>query len=155
MHADAAVNLSRSKTLFAAWAILFQAVLIVHFALRKWAFDRYTYQYGWIVYALGVIGAVISVILLLRRAPWLLWAGGFIYLLWAIYGYVVEYVMRIPWRNPPHWPVLGPYVFLYLATVMFYWWPIGLVSRPLWYFYGVLFAISTFLNVTSHRGPVG
>jgi hypothetical protein len=43
-----------------------------------------------------------------------------------------------------------PYVFLYLATVMFYWWPLGLLSRPLWIIYAVLFVIATILNITSH-----
>ncbi len=47
--------------------------------------------------------------------------------------------------------IAGPYVFLYLATVMFYWWPLALVSKPLWYVYAFLFMISTILNVTSHR----
>jgi hypothetical protein len=65
---------------------------------------------------------------------------------------MVEYVGEIEWRNPIRWPVFGPYVFLYLATVMFYWWPLALVSKPLWYVYAVLFSASTILNVTSHRG---
>ena len=73
--------------------------------------------------------------------------------MWAVFGYTVEYVKRIRWRNPIRWSVFGPYVFLYLATVMFYWWPLGLISRPLWYVYAVLFIISTTLNVTSHKGP--
>jgi hypothetical protein len=153
MQTDTTVPLSPGRVLFAAWAILFQVVLIVHFALRKWAFDRYIYPYGWIVYALGVPAALISLILLQRGETWSLWLGGFIYVVWAAYGYVVEYVMRIQWRNPIRWPVLGPYVLLYLATVMFYWWPLGLVRRPLWYAYAALFAISTFLNITSHQRP--
>jgi len=65
--------------------------------------------------------------------------------------YIIEYVKGIQWRNPIHWPVFGPYVFLYLATIMFYWWPLGLISRPLWYAYAILFVISTVLNITSHR----
>jgi hypothetical protein len=155
MQTSTTAPLSLDRILFAAWAFFFQIFLIVHFALRRWAFERYIYQYGWIVYALGVPAAVISLILLLRGETWSLWVGGFVYLAWAIYGYTVEYLLRISWRNPPHWPILGPYLLLYLGTVMFYWWPLGLVRRPLWYVYAVLFAISTFLNITSHRGPGG
>jgi hypothetical protein len=70
---------------------------------------------------------------------------------WAAFGFWIEYVQKIKWRNPPRWPVLGPYVLLYLATNMFYWWPMGLISRPLWYAYAVLFAISTALNLLSHK----
>ena len=128
------LGLDDLEVLFVAVAFLFQIVLIVHFALRKWNFDL-SRRYGWIVYALSVPAAAVSVLLLLGGKTWSLWLGGFIYLIWAVYGYTV-----------------GPYVLLYLATVMFYWWPLGLISRPLWVVVAVLFILSTTLNVTSHKG---
>ena len=136
--------------LFVVSAFLFQIVLIIHFALRKWHFDL-AMRYGWIVYALSVPAATVSLLLLLGGKPWSLWLGGFIYLIWATLGYIVEYVKDIRWRNPIRWSIFAPYVFLYLATVMFYWWPLALISRPLWYVYAVLFVISTILNITSHN----
>jgi hypothetical protein len=45
----------------------------------------------------------------------------------------------------------GPYLIFYLATVMFYWFPLALIAKPLWDAYGILFAISTFLNLSSHQ----
>ena len=146
------IGLDNLEALFVVTAFLFQIVLIIHFALRKWSFDI-VLKYGWIVYALSVPAVVVSVILLLGGVTWSLWLGGFIYLIWAIYGYTVEYTKGIRWRNPMRWSIGGPYVFLYLATVMFYWWPLGLISRPLWYVYAVLFIVSTVLNATSHKGP--
>ena len=146
------LGLDDLEVLFVAVAFLFQIVLIVHFALRKWNFDL-SQRYGWIVYALSVPAAAVSGLLLLGGKTWSLWLGGFIYLIWAVYGYTVEYAKGIQWRNPIRWPVFGPYVLLYLATVMFYWWPLGLVSRPLWVVCAVLFILSTVLNVTSHKGP--
>jgi len=137
--------------LYFVLAFAFQVLLIVHFALRKWAFDRYIYQLGWIVYALSVPALVVSLILLIKGQAWAFWTGGFVYLVWAAFGCWVEYVQKLKWRNPPRWPILGPYVFLYLATNMFYWWPLGLISRPLWYAYAVLFVISTALNIMSHK----
>jgi hypothetical protein len=136
---------------FIVTAFLFQIVLIIHFALRKWRFNL-AMRYGPIVYALSILAVALSVSLLLGSKPWSLWIGGFIYLMWAIYGYTVEYSMAIQWRNPIRWSIFGPYVFLYLATVMFYWWPLALIWKPLWYIYAVLFILSTLLNVTSHRG---
>lgn len=65
-------------------------------------------------------------------------------------GYWVDYVKGIQWRKPLRLPIMFPYVFLYLATVMFYWWPLGLLSRPLWIVFGVLFVVGTILNITSH-----
>jgi hypothetical protein len=139
--------------LFVIWAFFFQAVLIVHFALRKWLFDKYVMQYGWIVYALALPAALVSFVLWRAGKPWGLWLGGGFYWVWALFGYVVEYVKKLEWRNAIRWSILGPYVLLYLATVMFYWWPLALVSKPLWYVYGVLFVIATVLNVTSHKKP--
>jgi hypothetical protein len=93
----------------------------------------------------------VSLILLLGEAPWYLWVGGFIFVGWAVYGYWVDYVKRIQWRTPIRWQAGGPYLFLYLATLMFYWWPLGHISRPLWYAGAALFVVSTVLNVTSHK----
>jgi hypothetical protein len=144
-------GLDNLEILFAVSAFLFQTVLTIHFALRKWHFDL-AMHYGWIVYALSVLASGVSIFLLLGGKTWSLWLGGFLYLIWAIYGFTVEYVKRIQWRNPIRWSIFGPYVFLYLATVMFYWWPLGLVSKLLWVVYAVLFIVSTILNVTSHKG---
>jgi len=113
-------GLDNLDVLFVAWAFVFQVVSIVHFSLRKWSFSI-ALKYGWIVYALSLPAVVVSVLLLIGGKTWSLWLGGFIYLAWATYGYAVEYVKGIKWRAPVRWPILGPYVFLYLATVMFYW----------------------------------
>lgn len=143
-------GLDKLDALFVIWAFLFQFVLIIHFALRKWHFDV-AMRYGPIVYALSIPAVTISMVLLLGGRIWSLWLGGFIYLVWAIFGYFVEYVRKIQWRSPIRWQVLGSYVFLYLAAVMFYWWPLALIRRPLWYVYAALFVVSTILNATSHK----
>jgi hypothetical protein len=138
------------ESLFVVSAFLFQVILIIHFALRKWRFDL-AIRYGPFVYALSFPATIVSIYLLLGGKTWSLWIGGFIYLIWGIYGYLVEYTKRIEWRNPIRWPVFGPYIVLYLSTVMFYWWPLALIYKPLWYVYGILFLTSTILNVTSHK----
>jgi hypothetical protein len=138
------------ESLYVLNAFLFQIILIVHFALRKWRFNL-AIRYGPIVYGLGIPSAIISMLLLLGGKAWSLWMGGLIYLTWGIYGYLVEYVRRIEWRNPIRWSVFGPYIFLYLSTVMFYWWPLALIYKPLWYLYAILFITSTILNITSHQ----
>lgn len=137
-------------TLFVAWAFFFQVVLIIHFAVRRRFYERYTLKFGWVVYALSIPAVAISVILLLGGKSWSFWLGGFLFLLYAAYGYWVDYVKSIPWRKPLRPSIAFPYVSLYLATVMFYWWPLGLLSRPLWLVFGVLFVVGTVLNLTSH-----
>jgi len=143
-------NLDSLDILFVMWAFFFQVVLIVHFAMRKRFFESYTQKFGWIVYALSIPAVVISVVLLLGGKTWSFWLGGFLFLLYAAYGYWIDYVKIIQWRKPLRLSIMFPYVFLYLGTVMFYWWPLGLLSRPLWVVFSVLFAIGTVLNVTSH-----
>lgn len=138
------------EVLFVITAFLFQIILIAHFALRRWRFDL-AMRSGPIVYALSVPAAIISVVLALGGEAWAFWLGGFIYLVWAVYGYSVEYLQKIEWRISIRWPILVPYICLYLATVMFYWWPLALIFKPLWYVYAVLFMISTILNVISHK----
>jgi hypothetical protein len=144
-------GLDDHQILFVLSAFLFQAVLIVHFALRKWRFPL-AMRYGPTVYALGIPAAGASLWLLLGGASWSFWLGGFIYLIWGIYGYTVEYIQKIEWRSPIRISIFAPYIFLFLATAMFYWWPLALVSKSLWYVYALLFILSTALNVTSHKG---
>ena len=144
------VNLDKLDRMYVIWAFIFQVVLIVHFAIRKPLMESYTQKFGWIVYALCIPAAVISVILLRGGKSWSFWLGGFLFILFAAFGYWVDFIRQIPFRNPVNLAVIVPYAVLYLATVMFYWWPLGLLNRTLWYIFAVLFVAGTILNVTSH-----
>lgn len=143
-------GLKKLDALFVGWAFFFQLVLIVHFAVRKRFFESYTLKFGWIIYALCIPAVIISIILLRGGKSWSFWLGGFLFFLFAIYGYYIEYVQQIPWRSPLVLRIMVPYVTLYLATNMFYWWPLGLIKRPLWFVYACLFILSTILNLISH-----
>jgi len=138
------------EIVFVVWALFFQVALIIHFALRKWHFAK-AMRYGKIIYLLCIPAVGLSIYFLLAGMAWPYWIAGFIFLIWAVFGYSVEYVLQIQWRVPPYWPVFAPNISLYLATVMFYWWPLALVYKPLWYVYGALFLVSTILNATSHQ----
>ena len=143
-------DLDNYDKLFIVWAFTFQVVLIVHFAVRKPFFDSYTVKYGWIVYALCIPAVIISLILMLDGKSWSFWLGGFLFLIYAAFGYWVDYIAKIPWRNPLSLSIAIPYAFLYLSTVMFYWWPLWNLSCPLWFVYAILYVIATFLNIRSH-----
>ncbi len=143
------LGLDKTDTLFVIWAFVMQICLIVLFAIRKTNLD-FILKYGWIFYLLSIPAVIISIIMLREGRAWSFWIGGFIFFVWAIFGYVVEYRFGIKWRNPIVLSVLIPYVLLYLGTIMFYWFPLGILGRPLWYIYGVLFALGTYLNITSH-----
>jgi hypothetical protein len=136
--------------LFVIWAFLLQILFIAHFALRKPFFESYTLHYGWIIYALCIPAAIISLLILQGGKSWSFWLGGFLFVLFAAFGYWIDYVAQIPFRNPLRPSILVPYAVLYLATEMFYWWPLALLDRKLWLAYAVLFITSTILNITSH-----
>ena len=143
-------GLDKLDTLFVIWAFFLQIILIIHFAIRKPFFESYTKKFGWIVYALCIPAAVISLILLLGGKTLSFWIGGFLFLIYSVYGYWIDYVKKISWRNPLRKDIMFPYVTLYLSTIMFYWWPLALLYRPLWFVFGALFVIGTILNITSH-----
>ena len=143
-------SLDALDTLFVFLAFLIQAVLIIHFAVRRWAFAAAT-RYGFLVYALAIPALALSVAQMAGGKPWYLWLSGCLFAVWALFGYLIEYVRRIDWRSGGHWTVFALYVSLYLATVMFYWWPLATLARPLWYAYGFLFVVSTLLNIGSHH----
>jgi hypothetical protein len=47
--------------------------------------------------------------------------------------------------------VFIPYITLYLATTMFYWWPAAQIYKPVWFIATLLFALNTYLNISSHK----
>lgn len=143
-------HLDKLDKLFVVWAFVLQIILIVHFAVRKPLLESYTMKFGWIVYALCIPAVAISIILLRGGKSWSFWLGGLLFLIWAAFGYWVDYVARIQFRNPLRASIVFPYAFLYLAMVMFYWWPLWPLSRGLWFAYTILYVISTILNITSH-----
>ena len=102
------------------------------------------------VYALCIPAVIISVILMRGGKSWHFWLGGFLFLIYAIYGYYIDYVAQIQFRNPFQLSIAIPYVILYLGTVMFYWWPLWPLSRLLWGRYTVLYVIAMVLNIRSH-----
>ena len=138
--------------LFICAAFLFQSVLTVHFAMRKWRFET-AIRFGWLVYALSIPAALFSIVQWTAGKPWYFWLAGFLFLAWAAFGYGVEYRYRLEWRSPIRWSIFVPYVLLYLATSMFYWWPLARLSRPLWFVFTVLYIVGMVLNITSHDGP--
>ena len=85
-------SLDKRDTLFVVWAFTLQIILIIHFAIRKRFFENYTVKYGWIMYALSVPAVVISVLLLLSGKSWSFWLGGFLFLIFAAFGYYIDYI---------------------------------------------------------------
>lgn len=86
-----------------------------------------------------------------RRLAPSFWLGGFLYILCAFFGWWVEYVQCINWRQPMCLPICVGYLAFYLAMLIFYWFPLALDWMPLGYIFGVIFVASTWLNATSRQ----
>jgi hypothetical protein len=137
--------------LFVSTVFILQILLLAYFALRRLNFDL-ALRWGWLIYALAIPACFVSLLLLAAGKPWQFWLAGFLYAVFAIFGYMVDLARPIPWRSPIYLPVFIPYVLLFLGSQMFYWFPLALIQRPLWFVYAVLFAASSVLNITSHTG---
>jgi hypothetical protein len=142
--------LNAFDALYVFTAFVFHLALFIHFALRRWRF-AWAVRHGWWVYALSLPAAAVSAALLAERRPWAFALAGLLYLAWAAFGFWVEYVRPTQWRAPIRWPIFAPYLTLYLATTMFYWWPLVGLWKPLWYAAMALFVVNLYLNVTSHH----
>lgn len=138
-----------SDRLFIITSLLIQSALVVFFAFRKWDFP-FAMKAGWIVYALGVPAVIVSLVLIRARRAWYLWAAGILFASWAVFGASVDLIRPVEWRSPILWPVFLPYVTLYMAGLMFYWWPLARIHRPSWFLYTALYILSTVLNLSSH-----
>jgi len=136
--------------LYVIWAYTLLIILILHFAVRQAFFETYTLKYGWLVYALCIPAVIISIILMRGGKSWHFWLGGFLFLLFAIFGYYVDYIAQIQFRAPFQASVGIPYVLLYMGMLMFYWWPLWPMSRLLWGGYTILYVIAMVVNIRSH-----
>jgi hypothetical protein len=134
---------------FIAASLGIQVVLVIFFALRKWHVAG-AMQIGWLVYGLAIPAVALSVLLVKARKPWYLWTAGFLFAVWSAFGVVVDIIHPVAWRSPMLSSIFMPYVVLYIASQMFYWWPLLRVHRVSWCIFAALYSLSTFLNVTSH-----
>lgn len=136
---------------FSTFAIASQAILLAYFAGRTWLAPA-AERFGWIAYAFGALGAPVGLWLVSDGASWRLYAGPLLFAAWSAFGAWADLGIKVEWRRPVRWSVLGPYVTLYLAAQMFLWWPMWDYWRPGWVVYLLLFVANTGLNLRGHLG---
>jgi hypothetical protein len=136
---------------FVTFALATQLALVGFFAAYVWA-PRLADVLGRIVYGLGIVAALLAVFLALDAQPSGLLVGPVLYASWAAFGAWVDLIRPIGWRVPPRWSVLVPYVVLLTAALFALWIPLWSLDPVLWIAFGVLYAIHTTLNLSTHVG---
>ena len=135
--------------LFATFAFVAQCVLVAYFLDRLWR-PALADRFGWIVYAAGISGVLLAFVFIVEGDDRRWWLGPALFAIWAAYGLTIDVVLKIQWRDPPRWSVFVPYVLLYSAAQVMLWIPLWFVHPVLWAVYGVLFVVSTALNIRCH-----
>lgn len=98
---------------------------------------------------LAIPSAVIGLINLLKFESIFSWLPAIAYVIWAIFDIIVDYVLKIQFRNPPRAAILGPFLVLFyfstggmvasLYRVNFYLWLISVITYAL-NLYGAYYA---------------
>lgn len=140
-----------AATVFTAFGIATQVILVCFFAARRWALPL-ALRYGWAAYAFAGLGLPVGVWLILDGQSWRLFTGPLLIAAWALFGASVDLWWPREWRWPIVWSVFAPYLALYFWTQMFLWWPLWDLNRTAWAVYLVLFVVSTALNLRGHFG---
>ncbi|MBN1318003.1 MAG: hypothetical protein JXA42_21145 [Anaerolineales bacterium] len=138
------------RQLFVCIAFLVQGLLILNFAARNWrpSLER---RFGWIIYALGLIGVVLGVVFLAGRAPWYMILAPLVLAVWAGYGYAIDILFKIEWRAPIRLAIFIPYVLLFMASQFVFWIPMWYIGIGYWVAYTITYTINTILNIISHK----
>lgn len=143
---------SAQQTLFVAFAFISQALLIFNFAAYKWK-PGIQKKWGWIVYAFGWLALPLGLYFRAGGGPWYSWLACGLFAAWAIFGYIVDILRPINWRDPVRWQILVPYLVLYISAQFAFWIPLWLIWPGYWMIYAVLYTISTVLNISNHSRP--
>lgn len=136
---------------FVVFAFASQLALIAFFAAYLRRLDL-SITAGRVVYALGLAAAFLTVGLAVDGQPWYLVLALGLYAAWSALGTWVDIVRPIGWRLPPRWSIFIPYVALLTAAQIGMWVSLWYVDLRLWIAFGVLYAIHTTLNISSHVG---
>jgi hypothetical protein len=140
------------QSLFVAFAFTSQVLLIFNFATLKWK-PHIQRRWGWIVYAAGMIALPLAVLFWMNGLAWYFQLAFALYMVWAIFGSIVDILKPVNWRAPIRWSIFLTYVILYIAAQFSFWIPLWFVWLGYWIVYTALYMISTVLNISTHFQP--
>ncbi|KUM37287.1 hypothetical protein [Arthrobacter sp. EPSL27] len=141
--------LTPEETVFTAFGLGSQALLVAYFAARRWR-PPLADRFGWLAYGATGLGLPLGLWFLAGEQSWRLFGGPLLLGCWAVFGSYLDLWRRVEWRSPPRFALLVPYVALYFWAQMFLWWPLWDLQRGAWTVFLVLFSVNTALNLSGH-----
>ena len=136
-------------SLFILFAFASQALLLFNFAALKWK-PEIQHAWGWIVYASGLVALALGFLFLAEAQAWYYWLACFLFAVWTLFGYVVDILRPVNWRNPILWQIFIPYLALYISAQLAFWIPLWSIWPGYWIIYIVLYSVNTVLNISTH-----
>lgn len=115
------------ENVFVAFALTVNGLLVLNFAARRWR-PQLERRWGWLVYAMGLPAVLLALTAWAGARPWYYGLACLLYAAWSAFGYSVDIVWPVSWRNPPRWPVFLPYASLYVASLIALWVPLWFIG---------------------------
>ncbi len=102
--------------------------------------------------ALAVPAAVIIVTFVEEGRPWGYFIPPALFITFVILVLLLDYILRIEFRSPPRYNIMGPFLLLYYIAQMGMWgltWDLGLA---IWGFTGATYFAQVAVGVRAERG---
>ena len=92
---------------------------------------------------LGVPTIIFTIINVIFHREWWFWLFPSLFIIFVVFEFIIDYVMKIEFRNPRKKIVLVPYLILYYSSIILMWgltWTLGVL-------YGAITGVTYFLQL--------
>jgi hypothetical protein len=98
---------------------------------------------GIVYIALGIPTVIIIIFNIIFQREWWFWIFPSLFLIFIIFELIVDYIIRIEFRNPRNIRILVPYLIMYYVSIILMWgltWTLGVL-------YGAITGITYFIQL--------
>ena len=92
---------------FVTFAFISQALLIFNFAALKWM-PHIQQKWGWRAYSAGLFALLLGILFWVGGPTWYFGLVYALFTIWAAFGYIIEILLPIDWREPIRWQIFIP-----------------------------------------------
>ena len=114
------------------------AMFVLRVKKKEWAGPA-----GTLTISMGIPTGIIAVINLLNGRDWWLWVYPFLFVVFCLFTYIVDYALKIEFRKPRNLKILVPFLLIFYISIILMWgvtWSIG----PM---YGAITGVTYFMQL--------